>query len=180
MWALRIFLLTACAAALPSALRHTILHERRQHGEYSSKVRIHKDAILPLRIGLSQQNLHLGYELLMDVSDPASNNYGKYRSSEDVHKIFEPSAEAVDAVTSWLRGEGVDAADIVHSANKGWIAVDLPARRVERMLRTEYYEYGSPGTDRVLIGCDSYHLPAHVSQHVDLIKPAVVRVKAQR
>ena len=56
--------------------------------------------------------------------------------------------------------------------NKGWLAIDMPAHQAERLLHTKYYE-SNHADGRVRIGCDHYSLPAHVSQHVDFIKPGV-------
>ena len=134
--------------------------------------------MLPLRIGLTQQDLHLGYDRLMDVSDPTSSNYGKYLSAEDVHDVFKPSDDAVNAVKKWLVEEGVNASDIICSANKGWIAVDLPAEQIERLLNTKYFEYSHSDASHIAIGCEAYSLPSSVRQHIDYVKPGVVLVKA--
>ena len=40
------------------------------------------DMLLPVRIGLTQSNLERGHEMLMQVSDPASSNYGKHFSAD--------------------------------------------------------------------------------------------------
>lgn len=63
-----------------------------------------------------QSNLDNAYEHLMDVSHPSSLNYGRHWSSEDVHAMYAPSSEAVDAVRGWLQDAGIE--DVVHSENK--------------------------------------------------------------
>lgn len=57
------------------------LHEKRGSTPKAWKRsgRVHHDAILPIRIGLTQSNLENIYEHLMDVADPDSFNYGKHR-----------------------------------------------------------------------------------------------------
>jgi tripeptidyl-peptidase-1 len=53
----------------------------------------------------------------------------------------------------------------------GWLAIDLPASHAEGLLDTQYFEYEKSGSYH--IGCDEYSLPAHLSEHVDFIKPGV-------
>jgi hypothetical protein len=160
------------SGALAASLSH-VLHEKRNVPLSGYKERIDGDAIIPVRIGLKQSNLHTGYERLMDVSHPSSVNYGKHLTKEEVHSIFAPAEETVDAVKSWLLSSGViDDSSIIEYENKGWLAVDMPAKHAEVLLGTEFYEVEGPSGD-IRIGCDEYYLPGHVSAHVDFIKPGV-------
>jgi tripeptidyl-peptidase-1 len=102
---------------------------------------VDKDVVLPVRIGLAQNNLDKGHSYLMDVSDPRSANYGKFWPAEKVHDTFAPSKEAVEDVKKWLDSFGIAEQRVVHSENKGWLAFDAPSHEVERLLGTEYYEY---------------------------------------
>lgn len=160
------------SGALAASLSH-VLHEKRNVPLSGYKERIDGDAIIPVRVGLKQSNLHTGYERLMDVSHPSSANYGKHLTKEEVHSIFAPAEETVNAVKSWLLSSGViDDSSIIEYENKGWLAVDMPAKHAEVLLGTEFYEVEGPSGD-IRIGCDEYYLPGHVSAHVDFIKPGV-------
>lgn len=160
------------SGALAASLSH-VLHEKRDIPLPDIKQRIDGDSIIPVRIGLRQSNLHTGYERLMEVSHPSSENYGKHLTKEEVHSIFAPADETVDAVKNWLLGSGLfDDDEIMHYENKGWLAIDMPAKHAEILLGTHFYELESPNGD-VRIGCEEYYLPAHVSGHVDYIKPGV-------
>jgi tripeptidyl-peptidase-1 len=78
--------LVACASAAPTT-RTSSLHERRELGAthwIARDIKLNKDAVIPMSIGLTQQNLDRGYQFLMDVSDPTSKNYGKHWSMEKV------------------------------------------------------------------------------------------------
>lgn len=72
------------AAAAVTAVQLTndyATHERRDIGRRSIWVKrdgISARHVLPMRIGLTQRNLDRGAELLRDVSDPNSANYGKH------------------------------------------------------------------------------------------------------
>ena len=155
--------------ALPAS--KYVVHEKREVPAADTRRRLESDAIIPLRIGLRQNNLQTGYDRLMDVSHPASENYGKHLSAEEVHNIFAPSEETVKSVKDWLLSSGLEESDVMHYDNKGWLAVDVPASHAESLLKTEYFEYETSGSYR--IGCDEYSLPVHLSDHVDLIKPGV-------
>jgi tripeptidyl-peptidase-1 len=148
-----------------------VLHEKRGAEAPFSRRRVDPDALIPIRVGLKQSNLESGYERLMEVSHPSSRKYGQHLSSEEVHRIFAPDEESTNAVKEWLLQSGIDAHSIIEYENKGWLAVDMPARQAERLLHTEYYE--SDHADGVRIGCDSYFLPIDVAPHVDFIKPGV-------
>ena len=150
-----------------------MLHEKRSVSLPHKRERVDGDAIIPVRIGLRQSNLHTGYDRLMDVSHPTSKNYGKHLSKEEVHSIFAPADETIEAVKSWLLSSGLfEETDIMHYENKGWLAVDMPARHAESLFGTEYYEHET-NNGAVRIGCDEYYLPIHVSSHVDFVKPGV-------
>jgi tripeptidyl-peptidase-1 len=58
------------SAAIPPATH--VVHEKRhvptaRRTQWMKRHRIDSRALLPMRIGLTQQNLHKGHELLMDV-----------------------------------------------------------------------------------------------------------------
>ncbi|KAH8700375.1 putative protease S8 tripeptidyl peptidase I [Talaromyces proteolyticus] len=158
--------------AVSASLSH-VLHEKREIPLPHEGRRVHGDSIIPVRIGLKQTNLHTGYERLMDISHPSSPNYGKHLSKEEVHSIFSPAEETLETVKSWLLSSGtVSESDIIEYENKGWIAIDMPAKHAESLLGTTFYELEGSNGD-VRIGCDEYYLPVHVSDHVDYIKPGV-------
>lgn len=149
-----------------------VLHEKRSVPALNKRERVHSEAIIPLRIGLEQSNLDLGYDHLMKVSHPDSEAYGQHMSAAEVHDLFAPAPETLQIVKEWLLTSGVKPDDILEYSNKGWLHVDLPAHHAERLLHAEYYEHDQ-SNGKVAIGCDEYHLPAHVSKHVDFIRPGV-------
>lgn len=78
--------LVACASAAPTTPTYS-MHEKRELGAthwVPRDIKLNKDAIIPMSIGLTQSNLDKGYEYLMDVSEPTSKNYGKHWSMEKV------------------------------------------------------------------------------------------------
>lgn len=166
------------ASGLPSI--NYVLHEARNPAaagqvnnprHWKRGNRLDPDAIVPLRIGLTQNNLHLGYEKLMDVAHPSSDRFGKHLSEEEVHELFAPADETFTEVHSWLVSMGINETDIRQYTNKGWLAVDLPVSKIEDMFYAQYHEHEHEGV--LKIGCDKYHVPRHLSQHIDYIVPGV-------
>jgi tripeptidyl-peptidase-1 len=60
--------IAALVNSAPNPVPH-VLHEKREtpSKDWIKGARIEKDAIIPMRIGLTQTNLENGYDLLMDV-----------------------------------------------------------------------------------------------------------------
>jgi tripeptidyl-peptidase I len=60
--------IAAVSSAAPASIRH-VMHEKRQtpSSDWVKVARIEGSAILPMRIGLTQSNLHTGHDLLMEV-----------------------------------------------------------------------------------------------------------------
>lgn len=89
-------LTTVLAAYAAVARAGHVLHERREtplHTSWRQADRVVPDAIIPLRIGLKQQNLDLGVDKLTSISHPESEHYGKHLSAEEVHDLFAPSQD---------------------------------------------------------------------------------------
>jgi tripeptidyl-peptidase-1 len=93
---------------------------------------------------------------ILRSSDPDSKSYGKQYSAEDVHDIFAPAKESVDAVKKWLTKAGIEAKRISQSVNKQWIQLDLSASEAEQLLQTKYHFYDHAATGKTTIGCDEY------------------------
>lgn len=60
--------IAALVNAAPAPIKH-VLHEKRETAsqDWVKGARIERDAIIPMRIGLTQTNLEKGYDYLMDV-----------------------------------------------------------------------------------------------------------------
>ncbi|EMD37154.1 hypothetical protein CERSUDRAFT_84189 [Gelatoporia subvermispora B] len=137
--------------------------------------RADSDAVLRLRVGLKQNNIDEIESYLLDVSHPESPNYGKHWTPAKVAETFRPSAEAIDTVQSWLLESGLEAHRFRLSASGGWIQANVTIEEAESLLGTEYYVYRfSDEAFDEHIACEgSYHLPEHVSKHVELVTPTL-------
>ena len=174
-WLLTFSSFAAAAFAVPS---DHVVHEKRDDSASSRWVRrerVRPHAILPVRIGLKQNeaNLDRAHDYLMDISHPSSINYGKHWTPEEVIDAFKPTDETVESVRQWLIDSGVDSKIITHSDNKGWLAFHAPVEQVESLLHTTYHEYEDRRTGGVMPSCDQYHVPASIQQHIDYISPGI-------
>jgi tripeptidyl-peptidase-1 len=116
-----LFAAAAVLACLPVAVTKHVLHQQRTESEHWFKRDVlHPHVRLPMRIGLFGDNMDMGHDLLMDISNPDSKNYGKYYSAEDIHDLFAPPKHSVDAVRGWLEKSGIEAGRVSQSTNKQW------------------------------------------------------------
>ena len=168
-------LLLLVTSSLASPVITHVQHEKRSPKEslWERKARVQADAIIPLRIGLVQTNLEKGYEHLLSISNSESPRYGQHFSMDEVHSLFAPTRDTVDAVQSWLLSSGIKGDDIVHSDNKGWLALDVPASSVEHLFQTTIHEYEHRDSGALRLGCEEYDLPSQLVEHIDYITPGV-------
>lgn len=83
------------AAAAPAP---HVVHEKRDRQTQSwtrRNIKLNRDALIPMSIGLTQRNLDQGYDFLMDVSHPESTNYGKHWSMEKVSQVIRLGRECL-------------------------------------------------------------------------------------
>lgn len=110
----------------------------------------------------------------MEVSHPQSPRYGNHWSPARVGHTFRPSGDAIDTVRAWLLTSGVGV-DRVRVSNDGtWIHANVTVEEAEGLLHTEYYVYHGEDIGSEVIACaQKYHLPEHVSEHVELVTPTL-------
>ncbi|KAH9221158.1 Pro-kumamolisin, activation domain-containing protein [Leptodontidium sp. 2 PMI_412] len=164
---------TGQCAAVPKS---HVLHEKRDattSHQWVKREQIPSSAILPMRIGLKQQNLENGHDYLMDIAHPDSPKYGKHWTAEEVIQKFAPEQKTVDAVTEWLTGFGIHSKRITHSDNRGWLAFDATTEEAEGLLHTKYHIYEHETEGHMIPACESYHLPQNIQQHIDYITPGI-------
>jgi tripeptidyl-peptidase-1 len=185
--------LSGISAALPSPSSPHVVHEKRAAEPYAAgwiqARRLESSKVIPMRVGLQQRNLHQLEDLLLSVSHPESPTYGQHWSPAQIVDMFAPSHETIAAVKNWLVDSGLAAERLRLSPSRGWIAVNVTVEEAEKLLHTEYHVYTHPSgaeqfgefnvrfyelfSCRSLAGCHDYSVPAHVREHVDLIKPTV-------
>ncbi|OSC99915.1 subtilisin-like protein [Trametes coccinea BRFM310] len=173
-------------SVIASPLVPRVPHERRgalPRG-WNAVRRADSDFVIPLRIGLSQSNMQSLEDFLLDVSHPESPNYGNHWSPAKVAETFKPSAESVSTVRGWLVESGIGADRVRLNPSGGWLVANVTVAEAEELLGTEYYVYEHADTGHEQLGCgQAYHLPEHVSPHVELVTPTLhfdAKVKQRR
>ena len=168
-----VFAATGLASPAPRYVRH-VEHEKRSqlpHG-WQRGGQLQRNFKLPMRIALTQSNLDKGYDHLMSVSHPDSENYGKHWTANEVADTFAPKQETVDAVKEWLTSSGISEDRISQSQSLGWLHFDSTVSEAESLLKTKYHIHkhisGKPH-----VACDSYSVPENVRSHIDFITPTV-------
>ena len=99
--------------------------------------------------------------------------YGQHYTAEQVHEIFAPEKQTIDAVRTWLHGSGIDEDRISLSTNKQWLQFEASVAEVEALINAEYYHYEHYQTGKTNVGCDEYSVPAHLQEHIDYITPGL-------
>ncbi|KAI0749811.1 subtilisin-like protein [Daedaleopsis nitida] len=169
--------LAVCASATPPVLSPRIRHDSHKeipHG-WSLHHSADPSATVPLKFALTQSNLHNLDEYLLDIADPDSPNYGKHWTPAQVAETFRPSENSVGTVHSWLVNDGGIAPHRIRlSPDGGALHLDATVAEAEQLLSAEYFVYRHGDDGRERLGCHhGYHLPEHVSKHVDLVWPTV-------
>lgn len=166
----------ACVSAAPASVVRDahVLHESRDSLPFGWRpaAKLHPDSHIPMRIALTQSNLHRAEEFLMEVSHPDSPLFGQHWSAKKVAEMFAPSDETVGSVRQWLAENGIAEGRVVQSQGLNWLHANVTVAEAESLLKTSYYEYAhTSGTAHV--ACEEYSLPESVRKHIDFITPTV-------
>lgn len=166
-------LVVAVSASPFSSTRH-VVHEKRSAppSNWSKKARLHPNSVIPVRIGLTQQNLHRADEFIEEVSHPFSNSYGRHWSAAKVAEVFSPSPETVYAVKAWLHASGIEPSRIRFSQSRSWIEFNATAWEAENLLKAQYHMYSHDAGDKH-VACEEYSIPSHLTDHIDIVTPTV-------
>lgn len=110
---------------------------------------------------------------MINSSDPKSPDYGKHYTQKQVVDTFAPADDTIQSVKAWLIASGIPEQSLRLRRNKGWIAFETTAGKLESLLNTKYSMYTHSDHGGKYIGTDSYQLPDSVVDHIDYIFPAV-------
>jgi tripeptidyl-peptidase I len=146
MWALTrpLFSLGLLSLAVAEPLLSPlVLHEKRNHLPvgWSLSHRHHPAAVLTLRFGLSQPNLHAIDQFINDVAHPDSPNYGNHWTAAQVVEKFAPSRDTIQTVRTWLLDSGFAGERIRVTSTKLWVELNVTVDEAEKLLNTEYHVY---------------------------------------
>eukprot|EP01032_Pedospumella_encystans_P018131 gene18131-20647_t len=135
------------------------------HPEITKKNRVQSDVLHRVVIVRKQSNLEKLEEILLDVSDPASANYGHHLSKDNIAALT-ANPEAVDSITDFLVANNIN--DWNASRYDDYISAVGPVHVWERLFDTQFYEFEHallPG--KRFIRCLKYSLPEYLSDHME-------------
>ncbi len=125
-------------------------------------------AIHRIIVGVKHRNLDQLKEILFDISDPHSANYGHHLSNTEVQEMT-TNAESCDYVVQFLRFHGISVSDkSVHGGQ--YIEVEATISEWEQLFNTEFYEIEHiEKSDRKFLRALHYSLPELLSAHVGVV-----------
>ena len=149
-------------------------HERRSviPPGWTRTQQVASHEVLPVRIALTQNNLHKLEEYLLEVSHPESDSFGKHWDAKQVTDSFAPSQDTVDAVKEWLTSSGVAADRLSQSESLGWLNFKATVGEAEDLFKTKFFLH-EHATGKKQVACDEYHIPKHLVPHIDFVTPTV-------
>eukprot|EP01097_Dermamoeba_algensis_P008398 TRINITY_DN55_c0_g1_i1.p1 TRINITY_DN55_c0_g1~~TRINITY_DN55_c0_g1_i1.p1 ORF type:complete len:592 (-),score=168.93 TRINITY_DN55_c0_g1_i1:198-1742(-) len=133
---------------------------------------------------MKQRNLEKLESVLMSVSDPDSENYGRHLSIEELSELIAPPKEAHDEVIAWLQERvnslgGSFSRHVQVRRNKvgDYMFVCLPSYMAENIFKVQFSHFSHRSdktkkvgkTQAILRSKIPYKLPTHLSQYVDSI-----------
>lgn len=161
--------------AYPSLASH-IRHEHRDlrhDAQWTKRGKAPADTRMPVKIAIRQSKLEYGHDMLMDISDPGSPNFGKHMTSKEVTDFFSPARESIMAITEWLAAAGIGTDRHTLSTSRSWIIFDASVEELEELIQAEYYTFTHKETNQEHVACDEYHVPYTVHPHIDFITPTI-------
>ncbi len=127
-------------------------------------------AIHSVIIGIQQQNIPELTEILYDVSDPRSKNYGKHWTKQQVDD-FTANHQAVEAVTAYLQANHIEITD--RTINNDYFIAQAPVATWEKVLDCQFHKYEitslkktSRKDSTVFIRTEAFSLPHELANHV--------------
>nr|BAF92024.1 sedolisin-like peptidase [Actinophrys sol] len=107
-------------------------------------------------------------ELLLDISNPKSSNYGKWLTIEQVTEKLAPPDRNLFLVKEFLSSFGVT--DVIVNSYRDMIRVEIPATLAEKMFETIMHKFQFVDSDITVIRVSQpYSLPEDIAEVVSFV-----------
>lgn len=148
----------------------TIFHQIQEPPPgWSSQGAINNKTIIRAHIGLKQSNIEELQSKLLDISDPSSENYGKWLSAEEVNDMTAPPAYKIMAVKRWLYSHGIHN---FSQSSQDWIEFTAPIYIIETLLDTKYEAYSHTSNAALVVPRTTrYSVPESLQDIIATISP---------
>ena len=155
---------------------HALLAMRKDVNKMN---RMHPASMHTVVFAVAQQNIDKLERILLDVSDPNSENYGKHWSRAEVG-AFTSNPKASNVVLEYLSTKNVK---VDHQTlYNEYITATGPVAEWESMFNTEFSKYSLKSRadvesksaidhekEHTVVRCESYSLPSELSDHVSAV-----------
>ncbi|EJF57638.1 family S53 protease-like protein [Dichomitus squalens LYAD-421 SS1] len=171
--ALVVICFAAVALGKPVA-RSLQVHETREQvpAAFSLAGPASPDTMLNLRIALVSSDMAGLEKALYDVSTPGSALYGQHLSKEEVEQFVAPTSETVDAVTSWLKENDVEAAKASPAGD--WLSISIPVSKANELFDANFSVFTHSKTGTQSIRTLTYSIPTDLKNKLDFVHPTTV------
>lgn len=125
--------------------------------------------LLSLRLAIVQERAAEFEQMVIDLSTPGHEMYGKHMKREEIKDFLRPASAVSQAILAWLESEGVPEDSIEDDGD--WIKIIIPVQQAERLLKTRFYYFHNPANKVTRIRTLEYSVPQAIRQHIQLIQP---------
>ena len=141
--------------------------------------RLLKENVVDFLVALQIPGKESMHDLLLDISDPKSPNYGHYLTLDEIRENFGPSEEAVSSVHNYLRSS-IQSSEVVLSTSGDMFKVTAPISSLESAFQTEIVSHdceSSPNGDEnsqpvlksSIRSSSPLEIPDHIRKHISFI-----------
>jgi tripeptidyl-peptidase I len=137
--------------------------------------RLAEDRVIHIDFALAApaDSLNAAVQALQNISDPNSQNFGQYWTTEAVAQLLAPSQDQIREVARWLNDSGIPRSSLRASSDRGHIYFNTTVHRAEQLLGAQYNDYSDGQV--VQVTSDTYYLPLSISKYVDFVLPTLPR-----
>ncbi|KKK25020.1 hypothetical protein AOCH_000629, partial [Aspergillus ochraceoroseus] len=125
--------------------------------------------LMTFHISLHQENAARFEQMVIDMSTPGHDSYGRHMKRDDVRDALRPSERTVEKVRSWLESEHVPPQSIHTHGN--WVTFKVPVSQAESLLRTQFHRYFHQQTGAHAVRTLAYSVPEDLHPAIQLIQP---------
>jgi tripeptidyl-peptidase I len=131
--------------------------------------RVHGDVIHEVIFVIRQRNMERLTQILNDVSDPESLNYGQHLTRGQVTNMT-INVESRDAVLNYLSLSGLAVKNV--SSGGEFVVAEAPVTILEKVFGTVFHHFKTSSTighSRGFVRADAYSVPSELDIHIESV-----------
>ncbi|KAF7368229.1 Family S53 protease [Mycena venus] len=169
----RLFCFPILLSTVCSVSNGLIVHEKRNAipAGFVLSRSAPSDTMLDLRMALKQSDTAGLEQALNAVSTPGNPAYGRHLTSEEVASYTKPSAETIDAATSWLKQRKLFHRAVSHAGD--WLQFSIPVEKANEYFGANFSVFTHTDTGSEIVRTLEYSLPAELTNHIKVLHPTL-------